>query len=132
MTSHILVCFSLLSLASGVQRLIRDLKGIYPVIIIILVHSQKSYIDTATATGYPTHDLPRPSEYTNSSGTTRRAWDSSRDVSYSKRPHPIEINVHELHTMQGGASSKSLADVGRDDSVITARVVEKKSDDTIA
>lgn len=79
-------------------------------IIVILVHSQKSYIETATTAVA----LPSSSVFTSSS-TTRRNWDTSQYASTAEGAHPIEINVHELREMHNGvrrASKSTNDDVG--------------------
>ncbi len=112
MTSHILVRTPIIRLAT-----ISDLRvfpqGIYPVVIVILVHSQKSYIETATTAVV----LPTSSSGFTSSSTTRRNWDTSQYGSTVECAHPIEINVHELREMHNGArrASKATNDDGGDD-----------------
>ncbi|KIP02169.1 hypothetical protein PHLGIDRAFT_130883 [Phlebiopsis gigantea 11061_1 CR5-6] len=76
--------------------------GIYPVIIVILVHLQRSYIEPAAIVG----SGPLPSSQATSTSMNRsRAWSGSRAVASIQRPHAhaIEVNVHELHTIQGDA-----------------------------
>lgn len=62
-------------------------QGIYPVVIVILVHSQKSYIeDTATIT-------TAPSDLAITSGSSRSYWGS-------RRSFPKVIQVHQTHAVE--------------------------------
>lgn len=113
MTSHILVSAHVT--CQSTPLILRN-QGIYPVIIVILVHSQKSYIDT-TAAYSGSHPI-QGSGYTGSANT-RPPWDSSHTAfSTRKRTQPIEINVHELREPHRIVSSKTIIDDGTDDTVV--------------
>ena len=109
MTSHILVnnfrCRSQKLPKANILH-----QGIYPVVIVILVHSQRSYIDTATVA---VHGIQDPSGYTSSN--MRQQWVDPRAAS-TQLTHPIQINVIQLHEMHTDTS-----DDGVDESVILPR-----------
>lgn len=104
-----------------------QLQGIYPVLIIILVHLERSYIEP-TSTASASHP-PHPSQFTTSVGS-RPWWGNQRPVSTTQRSHPIEVNVHELREMHLGSPSKSVTDSDAD-YVLTKERVETKFSDTV-
>ncbi|KIP02164.1 hypothetical protein PHLGIDRAFT_20512 [Phlebiopsis gigantea 11061_1 CR5-6] len=83
--------------------------GIYPLVILILVHSERSYIEN-TNTWTSAH-FQTSMEYTHSTDS-RRYWNNSHSAATdgATRTRPIEVNVHELRDVNGNVSLKSLGD----------------------
>ena len=100
-------------------------------IIIILVHSQRSYIETSTT--WTTAHFKPGSEFSQSTDS-RRYWGGSRGgISSGQRTHPIEVNVHELRQVHGvSASFKSIDETVGDDTVVSGKQDESKISDHVA
>ena len=79
----------------------------------ILVHLQRSYIEPAAVVG----SGPLPSSQSTSSMNRSRAWSGSRAVASIQRPHAnaIEVNVHELRTIQGDSDFRKSTVAFADD-----------------
>ena len=91
-------------------------------IVVILVHSQKSYIETTTTVAIS--HIPNASDYTGSSAT-RRHWDSAHDSSSNEHALPIKVSVHELREIHAEQSSSSLKGGGGDESIALGKVSEE-------
>lgn len=96
MTSHILVS-SFEPFRSLITYII--LQGIYPVLIIILVHLERSFIKHNST---PSSTPPRPDFVNN-----RWAWNNNRRPVSAMQTHTIEVNVHELRELHGTQELKS-------------------------
>lgn len=72
-------------------------------VIVILVHSQKSYIDSTTTMSI---SVQQPSDYT-TPVSTRTYWGSERNLGRGARTHAIELDVHASPRRK---ASKSMSD----------------------
>ncbi|KIP09011.1 hypothetical protein PHLGIDRAFT_350665 [Phlebiopsis gigantea 11061_1 CR5-6] len=89
--------------------------GIYPALIVILVHSQRSYIETVTT--LTAHSIP--SRGSQAAPSTTRLWNASHAGSSTLRVPPIEVDVTELRKMHGSNSwHKAVTDEGDESSVL--------------
>ena len=118
MTSHILV-MNVSALVITIAETC-SLQGIYPVIIVILVSKQRSYIEATTSIA--TDHTPR-SNYTGSTNS-RLPWGSRHT---ERSGNAIQINVHEMRMMRGGSNmgSERLADDSASESIKKIQDTEK-------
>lgn len=101
-----------------------DVQGIYPTLIIILVHSQKSCLEESMVSTR----LRSSTHFTPSSNGSRGVWPASRKR--QNEAHAIEINVHEMRNMDGSRGGETASVVGAEstvDELVKGNGVEKSS-----
>ena len=122
MTSHILVRPSLAPL-SVIPLPKSMLQGIYPLVIVILVHTQKSYIDETTATVVPSYGHSTNMSRTVWSGIGKRLSVGCDDCSVEGSLKPVQPGARGFHqTYRVKVSSDRSSTSGRNDTLVGRHV----------